>query len=382
MDAVDVVRGLVAWVGHATIWLVLLNLLYSQPIHKRWLRTLRLIDAVIVFSFPGVWLGGVWSDGLNLPIIRAYLWVCWGVACLAIPTATLLRLTRRTPREQIRRTSQIVDYAKELGYRPVGSWKNAYLARLPGNEVFEVEFVRIDLALAGLPEAWDGLTILHLTDLHFCGTPEKVFFERVFDHCIHDGTPDIVVVTGDLVDTDEHHEWIVPLFRRLRWREAAFAILGNHDYWQQRDAVRSCLAEAGLRVLGNCWDSVEIRGHRLIVGGHEGPWFDPPPEDSHHSSEDFRLGLSHTPDNINWARKNGIRLLFCGHNHGGQIRLPLFGSLFVPSRYSRRYDAGLFDCRPTLMYVGRGLSGREPLRYRCRPEVTRFCLRVKHDSER
>lgn len=376
MDAEDVVWGFFAWVGHATIWLVALNLLYSQPIHKKWLRTARFLDAVLVFAFPVVLFGLWWQDYLNSWIVRGYLLICWGVAFVAIPAATLLRLTRRTPKSQIHRTCQVVNYTKELGYRPIGQWKNAFLARLPGNEVFQVEFVRIELAVEGLPSEWDGLTILHLTDLHFCGTPEQVFFERVFDRCMGEGPPDLVVVTGDLVDTDEHHAWIVPLFRRLRWREAALAVLGNHDYWQQRDAVRSCLQEAGLKVLGNRWESLEIRGRRLIVVGHEGPWFRPAPDITTAPHEGFRLGLSHTPDNINWAKKNGIRLLFCGHNHGGQIRLPLFGSLFVPSRYSRRYDAGLYECGPTLMYVGRGLSGREPLRYRCRPEVTRFVLRV------
>lgn len=376
MDAGEVVLGFFAWVGHATIWLVLLNLLYSQPIHKKWLRAARLLDAIIVFAFPLVFFGLRWRSDLGEPVVRGYLLVCWVVAFIVIPAATLRRLVRRMPRSQLQRTSQVVNYAKELGYRPIGQWKNAFLARLPGNEVFQVEFVQIELALDGLPPQWDGLTILHLTDLHFCGTPEQVFFERVFDRCMVDGSPDLVVVTGDLVDTDEHHAWIVPLFRRLRWQEAGLAILGNHDYWQQRDAVRSCLAEAGLTVLGNRWESLEIRGHRLIVVGHEGPWFRPPPDLSNLPQEGFRLGLSHTPDNIPWAKKNGIRLLFCGHNHGGQIRLPVFGPLFVPSRYSRRYDSGLYECGPTLMYVGRGLSGREPLRYRCRPEVTWFRLRV------
>jgi predicted MPP superfamily phosphohydrolase len=89
----------------------------------------------------------------------------------------------------------------------------------------------------------------------------------------------------------------------------------------------------------------------------------------------FRLCLSHTPDNIRWAQRHGVDLMLSGHNHGGQIRLPLFGSLFVPSRYSRRFDCGLFWQPPTLLYVSRGLAGKEPLRYNCRPEITRLVLR-------
>jgi predicted MPP superfamily phosphohydrolase len=67
--------------------------------------------------------------------------------------------------------------------------------------------------------------------------------------------------------------------------------------------------------------------------------------------------------------------MLAGHNHGGQIRLPGIGSIFVPSRYSRKYDCGIFHEPPTLLHVSRGLSGQQPLRYNCRPEVTRIVLR-------
>jgi predicted MPP superfamily phosphohydrolase len=89
----------------------------------------------------------------------------------------------------------------------------------------------------------------------------------------------------------------------------------------------------------------------------------------------FRLCLSHTPDNIRWARTNKIDLVLAGHVHGGQIRLPVLGSVFVPSRYSRKYDCGTFYEAPTVMHVGRGLSGQHPLRFFCKPEVTRIVLR-------
>ena len=91
----------------------------------------------------------------------------------------------------------------------------------------------------------------------------------------------------------------------------------------------------------------------------------------------FRLCLSHTPDNINWARQRSVDLMLAGHVHGGQIRLPLIGSIFCPSRYSRRYDCGTFFEAPTVMHVSRGLAGQHPLRYGCRPEVTRLILTGK-----
>ena len=56
--------------------------------------------------------------------------------------------------------------------------------------------------------------------------------------------------------------------------------------------------------------------------------------------------------------------MLSGHTHGGQIRVPIFGSLFVPSRYSRKYDMGTFHESPTVLHVTRGISGKEAIRFR------------------
>jgi predicted MPP superfamily phosphohydrolase len=130
-----------------------------------------------------------------------------------------------------------------------------------------------------------------------------------------------------------------------------------------------------LRVLANAWEQVDVRGVPMAVIGHEGPWFRPEPDLSGCPTDVFRLCLSHTPDNIVWARRHKLDLVLAGHVHGGQIRLPLLGSVFVPSRFSRQYDAGMFDRPPTVMHVSRGLAGQHPLRFFCYPEVTRITLR-------
>ena len=112
----------------------------------------------------------------------------------------------------------------------------------------------------------------------------------------------------------------------------------------------------------------------------KGPWLRPAPDlkacpPPPREGGPFRLCLSHTPDNIRWARRADVDLMLSGHVHGGQIRVPVFGSILVPSIYGRRYDCGTFDEPPTLLHVSRGLSGEHPLRYRCRPEVVKLTLR-------
>lgn len=319
-------------------------------------------------STETVWMRAVWIYGL----------FSGAVAFVVLPADLLARRWRRS-RALRHQQTRIVDVAAELGYKPAGHGKHRHIALLPGNNIFQVDFSEKTLCLPRLPVAWDGLTILHLTDLHFHGVPSREFFQFVMDVC-RDWDPDLLAITGDVVDSPWHHRWIVPLLGRLRWRLAAFAILGNHDTWFQPELVRRRLARLNLDVLGNGWRLLNVRGEPLVVIGHEGPWIGPAPDLKACPEGVFRLCLSHTPDNIRWARANGIDLMLAGHNHGGQIRLPVVGPVFVPSRYGRRYDGGVYDEDPTVLHVCRGLSGRDPLRYNCQPEVAKIILRPGDSS--
>ena len=380
----DLLLFLAAWLGHACLWMVLLNVVYAQPWHKQLLKKFRLVIGLMIWFGPPLfaWFYGTdvlglirsaGASGENL-LPAAYLLVCLGIALVGLPFVTLLRLLGGRPEVVADEQTETVDVAKELGGRPVGEGKQSWVAKLPINQLFRVDFTRLALRLPDLPPAWDGLSILHLSDLHFRGVPAFDYYEWVIERCLAHEPPDLLVVTGDLVDTETHHEWIGPLLGRLRWNVAALAILGNHDYWQRPEQVRESLRQTGFRVVGNSWEKIEVRGEPLVVIGNETPWFRPGPDLSELPAEGFRLCLSHTPDNIGWARRHGVRLMLSGHNHGGQIRLPLFGSIFVPSRFSRRYDCGTYHEAPTVLHVNRGLSGKEPLRIRCNPQVTRIVL--------
>jgi hypothetical protein len=385
LDAVPApLLWLAAWVGHGYLLMVGLNVLYAHPLPHKLLKVMRKVDLLtIVAGLPLFWYALDLHDTGQLPweadgprfLLAPYVVFCGVVGLVVAPTMELRYLLRRPAPQLARQSSAMVDVAGELGYTPAGKGKHARLCGLPLNRVFDVEFNEKTLALPQLPAAWDGLTILHLTDLHLCGTPDRAFYQYIVDRCMRAGVPDIVALTGDVVDSPWHHRWVVPVLGRLRWNEAAFAILGNHDAWRDPSQIRRRLRRVGMRVLGNGWDSLAVRGEPLTVIGHEGPWFAPGPDLAGCPAGPFRLCLSHTPDNIGWARANQIDLVLAGHVHGGQIRLPLLGSVFVPSRYSRKYDCGTFAEPPTVMHVSRGLAGQHPLRFFCPPEVTRIVLR-------
>jgi len=375
------------WVGHAALWTYTLNLAYSRPWHKAFLRTYRALMALVIVGLP-IYLvliapGGVrlydvlttWSSWTGI-----YALICLALGLIGVPYHTLRRWFTPRPRQILDEQTTHVDVQGELGHLPSDGGKRRWMSQLPLNQVYQVEFTTITLALPNVPPEWDGLTILQLSDLHFVGTPSLGFYRHVMDRCMADGVPDILAITGDLIDSKTHHRWVIPVLGRLRWNIAAFAILGNHDWWYDDERVRRRLRRLGMHVLGNDFTVAEVRNQPLVVIGHEGPWFRPAP-DLAQCPEGFRLCLSHTPDNIRWAKRHGVDLMLSGHNHGGQIRIPGFGSIFVPSGYSRRYDMGHFDEQETFLHVNRGLGGKAPLRFFCRPQVTRIILRPAAKGE-
>jgi predicted MPP superfamily phosphohydrolase len=378
----------VAWVGHACIWVSLLNNFYGRPLPKPFLKPWRLLTGAVILAFPLILLSGIhrewfdWVDGRPIfpnglwgRLLVVYLGLCLLIGAVGFPAVTLARLLRKTPACVVSESTRTLDLWPELGHKLHGDGYYSWVTHCPGNCVFRVDFTDLTLALPDLPREWDGLTMLVLSDLHFHGTPARPYFDRVMDELTAQPTPDLVCLVGDYVDTTTHHTWIGPTLGRLLAKEGKFAVLGNHDWYQKPDQVREDLAAAGYTVLGNGWREVTIRGVRCVVVGHEGPWFRPGPNLAGAPVGPFRLCLSHTPDNFYWGLANRVSLMFCGHVHGGQIRVPVVGSIFVPSIYGRRFDRGVFAKGGTVLVVGRGLSGKEPLRFNCHPQVIRITLR-------
>jgi predicted MPP superfamily phosphohydrolase len=385
----SVILFLGATVGNTALGVWLINYLYGTRFRGWWVTLIRLtcqtLIVVLPLAFlalfgPRLWDSSAWlrpTGWLDLPTpLLAYLAVCWLLGFGVVPFVTVRRWLRRPPAQLLSNHTTTVHVADLLGRKPLGSSKQGHLARLPGNQIWDVDFVELTVALPRLPPVLEGMTVWHISDTHLCGCPDRDFYEYVFDRCA-ENPADVVAVTGDILDSDRHYHWIIPLFGKLRGRYANLAILGNHDAWLDVFQIKSRMQRCGFTMLGGRWLEIEVRGERLVVIGNETPWLGSAPDLGDCPSGLFRLCLSHSPDTFAWARRNSMDLVLAGHNHGGQIRFPLFGPVLVPSRLSRRYDGGTFFETPTLLHVSRGLAGTYPLRWNCRPEVTRLTLRCQ-----
>ncbi|NOX56812.1 MAG: metallophosphoesterase [Planctomycetes bacterium] len=379
---------LVLIAGHTELWVTLINRSHGLRLPARFLRHLRHFHDVWIPVFPFVL---VWFVGLSGPaLLRGGSWAdlpagwsAYLALCAAGAVGLVIHIARRwyqaVPAVQVSNHATTVDIVDRLGYKPLGPGPFRFLTYVPGNEIFRVEVAEKTYRLPRLPTSWDGLSILHLTDWHFIGTIDRAFFEEVTDLC-EELRADLVVLTGDLLDNQRLVEWLPMTLGRLTAPLGCYFVLGNHDWDLNPDETRKWLEELGWRSAAGRCHVVEHEGHCLALAGTERPWMGQHPDFSIAPDDAFRLLLSHTPDNLPWARRQGVDLMLCGHNHGGQVRLPGIGPVYSPSLHGCVYSGGAYWRPPTLLYVSRGLSGRHPLRWGCKPELTKLVLKASQSS--
>lgn len=234
-----------------------------------------------------------------------------------------------------------------------------------------------------------GLTapvrVAQLSDLHF-GPYIRAASVRAWVDAALRARPDLIVITGDFVDSELEGE-VTPLLSelaRLRAPLGVFGVWGNHDYgsfgayarrfrargggtWlAHRAAFEARLAEAGVRVLTNA--GAQVRGDLFLAGVDDLWWGEPSLEKALRGARGATLLLSHNPDFLPEVPEH-VALTLCGHTHGGQVRLPFVGALTTSSKYGDRFARGWVN-GPAQGFVSRGLGvSLLPVRLNCAPEV-------------
>ena len=213
-----------------------------------------------------------------------------------------------------------------------------------------------------------ALRVVHLSDLHVGTHLPFEYFRSTIARSL-EPAPDLILLTGDFISDSEH----LPLLRRLlvgslHARHGVYAVLGNHDYWSDPQGVSQVLAEAGIRRVTDECVTVDLAGERRVtICGTDEPWG--PPLARQLPATEATIALSHTPDNVYRLAELGASVVFSGHTHGGQFRLPRWGGLVVPSRYGRRFDRGHFQVGGTHLFISAGIGiDSIPLRLFCPPD--------------
>ncbi len=369
--------------GHWAICIYTINRLHATALPHEFMKVVDLLWYVFLFGIPLTVIGALfvvpeWSWLAAHPTWRIlgliYAIVCWAAVPMALG-AWIRHLTQAgvTSRLESNHTTHI-NTVEQLGRVPSGELATSLLARLPANQVFELWIHDKTLRLSRLPPSLDGLTITHLSDLHFTGRVTQDFYELIIDRA-NQLQSDMIVITGDIIDKPECFSWLSAVLGKLTAPHGVFFVLGNHDLRIRNElGLRTELINHGLIDLGGRFETIHVNECPILLAGNELPWFAPAADMSTApvglpSGRPFRIAVAHSPDQYPWARDYDFDLMLAGHTHGGQIRFPIVGPVFSPSHFGVRYSAGTFYESPTLMHVSRGLSGTRPLRFDCPPEL-------------
>ena len=234
-----------------------------------------------------------------------------------------------------------------------------------------------------IPEAFSGFRIAQVSDLHNAEFGEG---NSKLIELLSQTDPDMIVITGDLIDSRHTDSDLALEFARQAIKIApVYYVSGNHEARVREYAdLKMGLAEAGVVVLENQTVQITREGKSITLIGIDDPSFR---EDYlfgdaasvtraalaelQNESDGYTVLLAHRPELFDIYVESGVDLVFSGHAHGGQFRLPFIGGLVAPNQgFFPNYDAGLFSEDNTAMIVSRGVGNSIiPMRFNNRPEI-------------
>ena len=246
-----------------------------------------------------------------------------------------------------------------------------------------------EAALSGLPGEFDGYTVVHLSDLHGheYGEGSLRLLERVAQE-----KPDLIVITGDLIDQEGQLQMIPALARSLAAIAPTYYVTGNHEWGLGTGAVKdlkNLLTRCGVTVLSNEYEILERGGAQIVLAGVDDPngYADQTtPEELRAQIENeapgaFTVLLAHRNDRFGQYAAAGYDFVLSGHAHGGIVRLPFVGGLMGTDRqWFPERTSGLYTLGDSTLFVSRGLGNNtvpfQGFRIFNRPELAVITLRA------
>lgn len=248
--------------------------------------------------------------------------------------------------------------------------------------------VRQEIRLLRWPERLNGLKIAVLADFHyddyFSVHPLHAAIEMVND--LH---ADLIVLVGDFVSlpffSDDDRKGALAaepcarLLCQMRAAHGLWAVLGNHDHYTDPAHVTAALQQRGIRVMNNQSAPIEMDGARFWLAGVndvQGRAADLDKALHGVPSREPTVLLAHEPDYADEVSRFPVDLQISGHSHGGQVRIPFLGPIYLPP-LAKKYVWGMYQVGPLSLYTNPGLGTVGlSVRWNCPPEIT--LLTLKH----
>lgn len=241
----------------------------------------------------------------------------------------------------------------------------------------DLEISRYEVKSQKLPESFDGFKIVQLSDLHGAefGEDGMGLVEKVKEL-----EPDIIALTGDFVTDEGDLAAVEKLAARLVKLCPVYFVSGNHEFGSGLAVkVRNILERAGVKYLSNEYLTISRGEDGILLGGVEDPLAyadmlspDELAQKMNDAAPDaFKILLGHRNYWMTEYPELPVDLIFCGHAHGGLIRIPGVGGLIgTDRRLFPDFDAGQFNNGRYTLIVSRGLGNSVPIpRVFNRPEI-------------
>lgn len=223
-----------------------------------------------------------------------------------------------------------------------------------------------------------GIKIAFVADFHVSKRHPNRLYKVIT--LINQEKPDLILLGGDYIKGHRKSssmpiEDITRALKELKSSSGVYAVLGNHDSYYGKNDVLNAFKQVQIPVLDNANISLNIKGHELSLVGVADYYTDKPDIfKAFNNTHKPAILLSHSPDIFESTPKNVLTL--AAHTHGGQIRLPVIGPLYVPADNGRKYAVGLIKDDQKQMIVTQGLGmSLLPIRINCPPEIVIITFR-------
>ncbi len=246
-----------------------------------------------------------------------------------------------------------------------------------------ISITEVKITSSKIPSSFKGYKILQISDLHNkqFGDNQDVLIQK-----IKSIDPDIIAITGDLIDSKSYDaEVSMQLIREIVKKYPVYFVTGNHEQWSGKyNSLEKELKKYGVNVLRNEHVGIRKGEQEINLLGIDDPEFGTGNRDEGNIIIDeikkakiemqpdrYNVLLSHRPEFIKEYTNERLDLVLSGHAHGGQVRLPFIGGLVAPNQgVLPKYTAGLYVEQNTSMVVSRGLGNSIiPQRILNRPEI-------------